>query len=228
MRNNIKESVSAHDLHSMVHNIISVDEYQPKLNEDNIVVCIQVKDCYDAAYDLSSFLEKSPNDILDTEAPEPQNMDGRYNVFVEFSRDAAFPKKLQDLITDLERISNKEKWKIQAYKINDPFDYDPAIVDEVIRVVPKDTLKEFFEPSLMRVSHRDMYIIISESIPNGNMYVYESAIPVSEDEVKIIIESGNYSGDESSFERSLGPTYTVIKAYGGYLVGNGSEYLLLK
>ncbi len=81
-------------LHDLVYPIISIDEYEPKINQDNIVVMFQVLNNYDAAYDLSSFIEKTSKNAIDTEAAETPNLDGRYTVFVEMPRNVEFPEAL--------------------------------------------------------------------------------------------------------------------------------------
>lgn len=226
---NLNENLLSHDLRDMIHPIISIDEFQPKLDEDNIVVCLQVKDSYDAAYDLSSFLEKCPVEILDTEAPETPNLDGMYNVFIEFKRDIEFPDKFNDLITDLERIGNKQPWKVQAYKINDPFDYTIEQVQDTVRLVKKDSLVEFFTESRLHPTYRESYIILkSKYQPNSDCFVYESAMAITQDDVEYAINSGKYQLDESRLEPALGDGFTVLKAYDGWIVHNGTSYILLR
>ena len=111
-------------LKDLIHPIISVDEYTPKIEDSNIVVMFQVLNNFDAAYDLSSFIEKSPIDAVDTEAAETPNLDGRYQVFVEMERDAEFPENLLRLIKTIENICPNPGWKIQLYGVNDPIDVD--------------------------------------------------------------------------------------------------------
>jgi len=221
-------SLTAHDLKDMIFPIISVDEYQPKLNDENIVVCFQVFDSYDAAYDLSSFLEKSPVDILDTEAPETPNLDGRYNVFVEFSRDMEFPEKFNDMINDIEKLANKQEWKIQAYKVNDPFVYNNDQLVSTIRLEPKDSLNEFFNQSLLHPQCSANYILLKSNRNNEIKHVFESVTKMTEDDVAHIINEGKYSLDTSNLEHNLGDNYTVVKACGGFIIHDGNTYILMR
>lgn len=221
-------TLKANDLQNMIYPIISVDEYQPKMNDENIVVCFQVLDSYDAAYDLSSFLEKCPVDILDTEAPETPNLDGRYNVFVEFAREMDFPKKFNEMIEDIERLSNKQSWQIQAYKINDPMKYEPEILVDAIRLAPKDKLREFFEQSKLRTQYSANYILLKSKDSNEIKHVFESVTEISEEDVSHLINEGRYALDTSNLEANLGDGFSVVKACGGFVIHNGTDFLLMR
>lgn len=115
-------------LKDLVLDIVSVDEFKPKLKDTNIVVQFQVKNNYDAAYDLSNFIEKSPTKPLDTEAVETPNRDSRYNVFVEFERNTEFLNKFLTLLKDIENLTGSMDWKMQIYQQNDLIDIDQEMI----------------------------------------------------------------------------------------------------
>jgi len=105
------------DLKDMVIPLISIDEFDAKTGDDSEVVVVAFF-CKDElpAYDLDEFIDKGLSDILDSEVSPNPNEDGFWLVFVEFKRQANFWYKLFELIKDVENLTTKLKWQVQAYK----------------------------------------------------------------------------------------------------------------
>jgi hypothetical protein len=213
-------------LKDLVHPIISVDEYTPKIDEDNIVVLFQVLDNFDAAYDLSSFIERSPVDVIDTEAAETPNVDGRYQVFVEFERNGEFPAKLIELMKSIENICPNPDWKLQMYGINDPIDLDVDQITNDIELVSEKELKEFFDYAAVQVE------IVNESIKIKSVYGTElhyskgSGI-VNENYVKGLL-SEDMTLDGTRLSAVLGENYDVLRSGNEYIVGINGKYVVLR
>lgn len=211
-------------LKDLIYDMVSVDEFTPKIDDDNIVVQFQVMDNYDAAYDLSSFLERAPIKALDTEAAEIPNIDGRYEVFVEFERDAEFPVKFLKMLTLIENLSSGVQWKLQIYEVNDPIGYDEVNLEEVIRLTSDAEVEEFFNESFSKVS------LLSENIKveavGRDMFYSKASGKVSEEYVKSLLESVRC--DESGLSSVLGDKYTVVESNGLYICGNGKDYFILR
>jgi hypothetical protein len=117
MRYNIYEGLRAGDLKELVLPLISIDEYKSKLGNDKevIVVAFFVED-EDPANDLSRFIEKGANKILDTEPSPAPNEDGYYLVFVEYPRGDKFPEELMELIGEIKVLVDVDIWKFKPYK----------------------------------------------------------------------------------------------------------------
>lgn len=213
-------------LKDLIHPIISVDEFTPKIDESNIVVLFEVLDNFDAAYDLSSFIERSPVDVVDTEAAETPNLDGRYQVFVEFERNGEFPEKLIALMKSIENICPNPGWKLQMYGVNDPVDLD---VDEIINdmeLVSEKELKEFFDFAAVNVE------IVNESIKIKSVYGTElhyskSSGIVNEDYVKNLLAE-EMSLDGTRLSAVLGENYDVLRSGDEYIVGINGKYVVLR
>lgn len=106
------------DLDDLISKTISIDEFESKIdNEEAIVVGFKVDD-KDPAYDLSRFIEKSAAEILDTEVSPAPDTDGKYVVFVEFSRNSKFTEELLDVLRSMENLSNikMEEYTFTTYK----------------------------------------------------------------------------------------------------------------
>ncbi|AMM43898.1 virion structural protein [Pectobacterium phage vB_PcaM_CBB] len=213
-------------LKDLIHPIISVDEYTPKIDESNIVVLFQVLDNFDAAYDLSSFIERSPVDVIDTEAAETPNVDGRYQVFVEFERNGEFPAKLIALMKSIENICPDPGWKLQMYGVNDPIDLDIDEITNDMELVNEEELKEFFDFAAVNVE------IVNESIKIKSVYGTElhyskgSGI-VNESYVKGLLHDDT-SLDSTRLSAVLGENYDVLKSGSEYIVGINGKYIVLR
>lgn len=214
-------------LKDLIYNIISVDEYTPKLNKDNIVVLFQVLNNYDAAYDLSSFIERSPENILDTEASDTPNVDGRYNVFCEFERDSDFPTKLINLLSDIENICPNVDWKLQLYKVNDPIDLDVKKIVKNMRLTVDDVteLKEFFQYAPVKVQLHEQNFSIS-TVHDVNLY-FEHYKKIKSTDVNKYLAEG-YDLDNSGLDSILSTDYTVLKIKEGYIVGRENQYYIMR
>lgn len=213
-------------LKDLIHPIISVDEYTPKIDDKHIVVLFQVLDNFDAAYDLSSFIERSPVGVIDTEAAETPNVDGRYQVFVEFERNGEFPQKMIDLIKSIENICPNLDWKLQMYGINDPIDLDIDEISNGMELVNEEDLKEFFNFAPVNVE------VLKESIKIKSVYGTElhyslgSGI-VNESYVSNLLKE-EMTLDGTRLSAVLGENYDVLKSAGNYIVGIDGHYIVLR
>lgn len=213
-------------LKDLIYPIMSVDEYTPKIDESNIVVLFQVLDNFDAAYDLSSFIERSPIEVVDTEAAETPNVDGRYQVFVEFERNGEFPAKLIELMKSIENICPNPGWKLQMYGVNDPIDLDVDQITNDIELVSEEELKEFFDFAAVNVE------IVNESIKIKSVYGTElhyskGSGVVNENYVKDLL-SEDMTLDGTRLSAVLGENYDVLRSGNEYIVGINGKYVVLR
>jgi hypothetical protein len=125
---NLFEGLKEGDLEDLVLPLISVDEYESKLDDDSVVVAFYVMD-RDPAQDLNRFVQKGASAILDTDVSPAPNEDGYYMVFVELLRDENMPKKLMNTLESLSGLTGIQNWKAQMYDVEGVL---PA-TDEVIR-----------------------------------------------------------------------------------------------
>lgn len=212
-------------LKDLVYDIVSVDEFTPKIDDDNIVVQFQVLDNYDAAYDLSSFLERAPINALDTEAAEIPNIDGRYEVFVEFERDIEFPIKFAKMLTLIENLSPSVPWKLQIYEMNDPILFEEANLEETIRLNSEEDVEDFFAESYSKVKYNSSSIIVEGF--GREMFYSKNSAKASERYVKELLES-SVKCDESGLGTVLGDKFTVVQSGSNYICSNGTSYFILR
>lgn len=116
----LKEGLFKGDLVNLIEPTISIDEYRSKIlaDDESIVVVFLVAN-RDAAFDLSSFIERGPFPVLDTEVADKLNSDGFYSVYVEMERNAKFFKNFLFMLSKINRLVEfkMKDWSFEAYKM---------------------------------------------------------------------------------------------------------------
>jgi len=135
MRNNLQEGLLQGDLDDLIKPLISIDEYESKISDDNIVVGFYADD-KEPATDLARFISKSEIDILDAEVSPVPNEEGVFLVFVEFVRDATFYDDIMSLVESMAGLTSIETWQFKAYK-RKVVDFTEENLKRFVRVKPK-------------------------------------------------------------------------------------------
>jgi hypothetical protein len=241
----LMERLEENALEYLIAPLISVDEYESKIDDRKVIVTgFFVKD-YDPAIDLSSFIEKSSIRPLDTEVSPAPNDDGWYLVFVEMTRDEDFPERLCELIKQVDNLTNIDNWQFKPYsKQEDDFydlsedsvrkliNLDPIELKDEEPQEPEEPLAErvgsFLQNSLLEnIEVRKDWIRINS---NGQKRVYKIAsfgqgsgsIPV------FGLEIGSETLRESRLlEAMLGPNYSVECADGHVCINHDHNHLIL-
>lgn len=136
--------MKAGDLEDLVSNLLSIDEFESKIDdEEAIVVGFRVED-KEPAKDLSRFIEKSTINLLDTEVSPAPDEDGKFVVFVEFYRNKKFPEELISVLRILENLTKikKENYKFTAYKKKGEHEADEDTIRRKVRLKPRKEEKK--------------------------------------------------------------------------------------
>lgn len=172
------------DLRDMVYDIVGIDEYSSKMgeNEKIITISFEVKTA-DPAEDLSNFLEKGYDYILDSDVSPGETAAGDYIVFVEIKRDRESPDHIMEILEDVKKLCGVEQFKFRYYK---RFRSIPATLENIEQFVPTDpdnygivmdrlhddNYSSFFDKSFAEsVSMRGDHLIITKRF--GNPMVFE-------------------------------------------------------
>lgn len=112
----LNERFRRHQLEHMVDPVILVDFFKPKSGtpEEVVVVTFNVID-EAAARDFAMFIEMSPYDTIDTEFTELSDTNNMWKVHVEYRRDRDFWKNFDEMIADIENMTDKMKWSLRFY-----------------------------------------------------------------------------------------------------------------
>ena len=109
-------SLQINDLKDLVQDTVHIDEYKSKMGDDADVITVSLKVAYyDPAWELSNYIEKGYEWVLDADVSAGEMEDGGYLVFVECLRRPSFPENLIKMLEDMEGITG-----------NDPMSYDFA------------------------------------------------------------------------------------------------------
>lgn len=103
------EGLQYKDLEGILKPTIHVDEFSSKMgdDEDVIVLSFFVRD-KQAAKDLVSWFEKGYDFVLDADRSPGELKPNRYLVYVELRRRSSVPQKIQELLDDLNTLTEFE------------------------------------------------------------------------------------------------------------------------
>jgi len=130
---NLFEGLKEGDLEDLVLPLVSIDEYESKLDDDSIVMAFFVKD-KDPAQDLNRFIQKGAVDILDTDVSPAPTEEGNFMVFVELLRDQEFPQKCLDLVSSLDGLTGLDDWKVVIYDIEGSHPLTLETLESLVRL----------------------------------------------------------------------------------------------
>jgi hypothetical protein len=110
-------SLKPNDLKNFVSEIFTIDSFKSKMGKDEnvAVLAFEVKD-REPAKDLTNFIEKGYEFVLDADLSSGENSKGKYDVFVEIERDRHLPRNIQTLLDDVSKVAGIEEWKYRYYK----------------------------------------------------------------------------------------------------------------
>jgi hypothetical protein len=103
----LNEALDYMDLKGQVDPKITVDEYAAKIGKDNDIVTLTFKvHSQLAAKDLTAWLERGYDFVLDASVSDGELEPGEWLVFVEMQRRIAVPKRIIRLLSDLETLTD--------------------------------------------------------------------------------------------------------------------------
>lgn len=137
------ENLFKGDLTDMILSVISIDEFESKI-DDKIVVLGFYAINDKAAEDLSVYIERSSiKEIIDTEVSLAPNKHGNYIVFIEmdFKDIGDFAKaviKLVDIVGNL--VDNNNEWFLKNYRFFK--DKKVKLTEKNIKIILQKIIKE--------------------------------------------------------------------------------------
>lgn len=107
----INEGLQLHDLDFTIMPLISIDEYESKIDDRKAIVIGFYVTESDPATDLAAFIEKGVVKVLDTDVSPAPTEDGHYLVFVELDRNDRFPEHLMKIVAEIQNVTNIDEWE---------------------------------------------------------------------------------------------------------------------
>ena len=121
----------------------TVDEYAAKMGEDSDIVTLAVKtNSKLAAEDLVAWLEIGYDYILDASVSEGEVEPGKWLVFIELKRRSNVPKKIVQILSDLETLTDLPLNEYTVVYNEEEYDANADILQQVLILNPADYRKE--------------------------------------------------------------------------------------
>ena len=139
----LNEGLDYHDLEGQMIPTVTVDEYAAHMGNDSEIVTLAFTIKSEAAgNDLVDWFERGYDFVLDAQVSEGEVKPGQYLVFVEMNRRSSVPKRIIELLDDLETLTAipVKDWTI----VVDDEEYSPEeeVLKQVITISPHDYREE--------------------------------------------------------------------------------------
>ena len=139
----LNEGLDYHDLEGQMIPTVTVDEYAAHMGIDSEIVTLAFTIKSEAAgNDLVDWFERGYDFVLDAQVSEGEVKPGQYLVFVEMNRRSSVPKRIIELLDDLETLTAipVKDWTI----IVDEEEHSPEeeVLKQVITISPHDYREE--------------------------------------------------------------------------------------
>lgn len=156
------EGLRESDLVDLVVPMMSIDEYETKIsNVDEVIVVGFFVDDKEPAIELSRFIDRSVQNILDTDVSPAPNESGYFMMFLELKRDEHFYEIIKNILHEMENITEIKEWTFKVYKNDEIMDFNEENVRRHIRLNEPThesfIIKSFFDDALIET------VIITES-----------------------------------------------------------------
>ena len=242
MPSKLNEGLRPGDLEDLVLPMITVDEYESKIDDKAIVIGFYVHD-KDAADDLNRYIQKSPIQLLDTEVSPAPDQHGYYIVFVEVMNDQRIVDNIESVIEEISPLTATDEWKMRVRGDDNTILFSAKLLSRRFAKMRSDVdyseetenkVMEFFEASdLSNVMIENNHLILI-----GHDSEYRSEI-VGFGDGETIINLNNLSESAMSLDmRHIAETLKLTRLLGdGWLSShidghcvlqrNGSDNVLL-
>ena len=139
----LNEGLDYHDLEGQMIPTVTVDEYAAHMGNDSEIVTLAFTIKSEAAgNDLVDWFERGYDFVLDAQVSEGEVKPGQFLVFVEMNRRSSVPKRIIELLDDLETLTAipVKDWTI----IVDEEEHSPEeeVLKQVITISPHDYREE--------------------------------------------------------------------------------------
>lgn len=131
-RSNLFEGMWQGDLADLVQPLVSIDEYQSKLDDTAVVVGFYVND-KDAAEDLNRFIQKSPVSIVDSDISPAPDQRGYYLVFVELQFNDRLVPNITSVLEEISPLVDITDWQMKVRNIKGMRPYDGDTLIEILK-----------------------------------------------------------------------------------------------
>lgn len=207
--------LKAGDLEDLVVPCVSIDEYESKIDDDAVVVAIYVR-FDDPARDLNKFIQKTAYDIIDTDISPSVTEEGDFVVFIEMYRNYDLPDILDQILYNIGKLANIDKWDFTCYGEEGEFELNEDNIIRYVRLTDEETddvIEFFINSSIDDLILEDSSIILEK----GNNRI-------SLDMVSITYVDTILEGFSEDFETNTRCRFLESILGGGYIVQKNGQY----
>jgi hypothetical protein len=127
----IFEGMWANDLEDLIQPLVSIDEYESKIDNTAIAVGFYVND-KDGADDLNRFIQKSSVPIIDSDVSPAPDQRGYYIVFAELSDNDRFIDNLRNLCEEVAQLGAISKWNIKIRGLEEVYPFNEKLITKIM------------------------------------------------------------------------------------------------
>lgn len=112
----LNESLNYLDMENELIPLLIIDEFKSRLGEDDDIITLTfIIKSKEAADDLVTWLERGYEFVLDAEVSPGEVERGKFYVFAELNRRPSSPRKIMDILSDLNTLTGIEgtDWSIK-------------------------------------------------------------------------------------------------------------------
>lgn len=124
----IFEGMWANDLEDLVQPLVSIDEYESKVDSGAIALAFFIND-RDAAEDLSRFLQKSSVPIIDSDVSPAPDQRGYYLVFCELAANDRFVENMCSVCEEVGQLGGIDNWQMKMRGLETIQPLDPKKIE---------------------------------------------------------------------------------------------------
>lgn len=229
-------NLSSLDLEKMVSSQFGVDIFSSKTGSDAdvCVLSFRVKG-QSAAKDLSHFLEKEGDWIMDSDVSTGEDNTGKYLVFAEIKRNHRLADRIADVLEITERLTGSMKWKFSVGKklrihlatlenLEKLIPSSPEQYEESLHQEKLEELREFFDGAPYNTVVLDnnqlslQQYFQEHKLHSALNFTVISENPIQED--LAIRSPGILNTTASWLGRMLGPEITLEEVGSNFLLTN--------
>lgn len=116
MTKRLTESLNYLDMEDQITPLLGIDEFKSQLGEDDDIITLNfIIKSQEAGEDLVVWLERGYEFIIDADTSPGEVENGKYYVFAEMNRRPSAPRKIMELLDDLETLTGikSDDWSIK-------------------------------------------------------------------------------------------------------------------
>lgn len=231
------KSIDHLEMQNYISEVIAVDSFAAKLGKDEDVCVLKFQsNNKTVAEDLVNFIETGCDFVLDADMSPAKNDQGLYNIFVEIERNDDLPKKIIEVIRDVEQVSGMLPWQFKFYKNENLYALNDENINTIVPTSPsqyklltddkiEEDIKAFFESaSVVTKRVKGKKLILKKAFTS-----HEMIIESFNKDVK-----GTYKIDRESSEQAsylnhwLGGGYSVVKVDDLFKITKGTNSIVAR